>query len=256
VQDIINTILAYDGVRIFSILMYAIFAAGLWRLGTLHHASVVKRDKEVKQYPTGYFTLLAVQLIPLLMTGVVISDFYVIGTRLMTLIVVFAVYVITTSEDGTFTARKHAGWAFLLIFAGMLGAFEWSINETLRTFVHDFEKVISYGSIAMMIVFVFVGQRAVAKELFAHFVSGNYSVKRLSLQIVRFLGFSSQAVAYWLVPSKAQPLFGLDPIFLQGVIGTLGVAFVLASAFVGFVRGSGARYNVRTSIAMNRVTIV
>jgi hypothetical protein len=257
VQDLIHTILAYDGFRAFSILMYAIFAAGLWRLGTLHHAAVVRGDKEVKQYPKGYFTLLAIQVIPLLMTGVVISDFYVIGTRLVTLLVVVAMYIITTSEDGTFTARRHIGWAFMLILAGMLGALLWSENEAVRSFVRDWEKTISWGSIAVMVLFVFFGQRAVARELFEHFVHGNYTLKRLSLQFVRLLGFLSQTVAYGLVPSKAQPLFGIiDPIFLQGLLGTLGVCFVLFCALAGYARGSGARRQRKTLFARHATTTV
>jgi len=244
VHDIITVILAYDGFRWASALMYAVFATGLLWLGFVHHQAKVRGDKEVKQYPRGYFTFLSIQLIPLLVTGFVIGDAFVIGTRLWTLVAVAIVYMMTSSEDGTFVSARHLAWSFVMIALAMLVPMLWSESETAHALLRDFQPYIAWGSVAVMILFVWKGQLSVARELFSHFVGGNYSVKRLNLQFVRLAGFALQSLAYWYAPSKATPIFGFDPIFVQGAIGTLGVAFVLASALVGFVGGSRRRrYN-------------
>jgi hypothetical protein len=121
----------------------------------------------------------------------------------------------------------------------------WFESETLRTFVGDWEKWIAWSSVAAMLLFVIKGQREVARTLFLHYLHGNYSIKRFSLQIVRFFGFSLQALHYWLVPTAAKPLLGFDPIFLQGALGTVGVTMVLIGSMFGFIGGAKARQKKR-----------
>jgi hypothetical protein len=244
-----NSLANLDLLRWSSALCYAIFATGLLWLGFLHHRARVMGEKEVKQYPKGYFTFLSIQLIPLLVTGFVIGDVFVISTRLATLAVVAVVYAITTSEDGTFVTRRHIFWSFVMIAVAILLPLLWSDSEVVRGFVAVFEKWIAWGSVAVMLLFVWKGQMSVAQELFQHFVGGNYSVKRLRLQFVRFFGFFFQTIAYALVPSKAAPIFGLDPIMLQGAIGTMGVALVLLFALVGFIAGGSARREYKRQLA-------
>ena len=66
-------------------------------------------------------------------------------------------------------------------------------------------------------------------------MSGHYSIKRFSLQIVRFFAFSLQATRYGLV-------FGWrDAIFLQGLIGAVGVLGVIVASVFGLIKGTAAR---------------
>src|SRR5258708_38189487 len=82
-----------------SALMCVIFAVGLFALGAKYHAAVVKNQIGPKQFPRGYFTMLAIQLVPLTITGFVLHDAYIIGTRVGTLIVVVLVYGMVSSKD-------------------------------------------------------------------------------------------------------------------------------------------------------------
>jgi hypothetical protein len=231
-----------DAFREVSALMYVIFAVGLFVLGAEYHAAMIRKDRTIGQFPEGYFTMLAVQLLPLTVTGFVLRDPYIIGTRIGTLLVVLIVYAMVTSANGTFNTLRYRLWMTFWLGAAILGPMVWFESETVRTFVHDWEKWIAWSSVALMLLFVVKGQREVAKTLFLHYLRGNYSIKRFSLQVVRFFGFALQAVHYWLVPTEAKPLFGFDPIFLQGALGTVGVAMVLIGSMFGFIWGTKARH--------------
>lgn len=233
-------ILYVNGFQLLSGIMYALYAVGLVRLGYAHHEAM-QRGEEVKQYPTGYFTFLTIQLIPLLVTGLVIGDNYVIITRVAALGAVLFAYSLSQSEKGTFLSRRNLFWMRVAASITVSLVIIWGTSPGFRDFVRDFQPLVVWGSVVVMIVFVFTGQRAVAHELFEHFINGNYSVKRLRLQFVRFFGFAFQSLAYWYVPSKAAPVLGIDPILLQGLIGTAGVIFVLVSALVGYLLGGKER---------------
>lgn len=223
--------------------MYIIFAVGLFALGAKHQASVVRHEPDVDLFPSGYFVMLAVQLIPLALTGLVIHDSYVIGTRIGTLAVVLMTYALTLSVDGTFTSWKFKLWLTFWLSVAIIGPMLWMGNEGLRNFVQVWEKSLSGSAIVAMIAFVIRGQLEVAKSLFRHYLQGNYTVKRLSLQGVRFAGFTLQAVHYACIPSGAPRFLWMDPIFMQGAIGAMGVTMVLGSAFWGWIRGRDARHN-------------
>jgi hypothetical protein len=237
-----------DAFRRLSAVMYVIFAVGLFALGAEYHAAMIRKDRNIGQFPEGYFTMLAVQLLPLTITGFVLRDPYIIGTRIGTLLVVLIVYAMVTSVNGTFNTLRYRLWTGFWLSVAILGPMVWFESGPLRTFVHDWEKWLSWSTVVVMILFVVKGQRAVAKTLFLHYVHGNYSIKRFSLQVVRFFGFTLQAIHYWVVPTQATPFLGLDPIFLQGALGTLGVTMVLFGSMFGFIWGAKARQKKREAM--------
>jgi len=224
-----------------SALTYVVFAVGLFALGARHHAAVVRGEQGPAQFPEGYFTLLALQLVPLTVTGFVLRDGYIIATRVGTLFVVVIVYGMVSSRDGTFTAFRYKAGMMVLLSAAILGTMVWLASRTVRGLVHDYEKWIAWVSVAGMLLYVVRGQWVVAKALFWHFLRGNYTIKRFSLQTVRFVGFVTQAVHYGFVPTAAVPLFGYDPIFLQAMMGAAGVACIILGSLIGYVWGSVAR---------------
>jgi hypothetical protein len=241
IHDWLELGLRYNLFLMASALMYVIFAAGLFALGAQYHAATVRREVGPLQFPEGYFTMLAAQLVPLTITGFVLLDGYIIATRIGTLFVVVIVHGMVSSKDGTFLAWRYRAGMTVWLSVAILGTMVWGASSTVRGLVHDYEKWIAWTSVVFMIVFVVRGQWVIAKALFRHFIQGNYTIKRFSLQVVRFFGFAFQAVHYWLVPTAAAPLFGYDPIFLQGLLGTLGVTGVLVGSIIGLIWGAEAR---------------
>jgi hypothetical protein len=237
--------LANNAYRKISALMYVIFAVGLFTLGAQYHAAKLRKEPGPGQFARGYFTMLTIQLVPLTITGFVLQDEYIIGTRLGTLAVVIAVYGMISSRDGTFAAWRYRVWMTFWLSAAILGPMVWIESIRMRSFVHDYEKWIAWLSVIAMMAFVVRGQWVVVRLLFRHFMQGNYTVKRFSLQVVRFFGFSFQAVHYWLAPSAAAPFFGYDPIFLQGFTGAIGAACVIIGSLVGLAWGTEARRHKR-----------
>jgi hypothetical protein len=227
--------LYFNGFLLASAFLYLIYDLGLWEITLRRHGAVVRREAEVGQFPDGYFTMLAVQLLPLTITGFVRHDAFVIGTRVATLGTVLIVYAISASKSGTFDTVWYRIWILFWLSVVVMGPMVYVESLRLQHFVEEYEKWIAYSSVAAMILFVVYGQRVAASTLFNHFVSGNYSIKRFSLQIARFLGFVFQAIHYGFV-------FGLyDPIFLQGLIGALGVFGVILWSVFGMIRGTAAR---------------
>jgi hypothetical protein len=245
IQDWIAWGLYYDAFRKVSALMYVIFAVGLFALGAQYHAAMIRREPGPGHFPEGYFTMLTIQLVPLTITGFVLQDPYIIGTRLGTLAVVIVVYGMITCRDGTFEAWRYRVWMTFWLSVAILGPMVWIESPHLRAFVHDYEKWIAWLSVVAMLAFVVRGQWAIMKALFHHFVQGNYTIKRFSLQVVRFLGFALQAVHYWFVPTAAAPFFGYDPIFLQGFTGAIGAASVILGSLLGLIWGTAARRDKR-----------
>jgi hypothetical protein len=237
--------LANNAFRKISALMYVVFAVGLFTLGAQYHAAMIRKEPGPGQFAHGYFTMLTVQLVPLTITGFVLQDEYIIGTRLGTLAVVIAVYGMISSRDGTFEAWRYRVWMTFWLSTAILGPMVWIESIRMRSFVHDYEKWIAWLSVVAMFAFVARGQWVIVKLLFRHFMQGNYTVKRFSLQVVRFLGFGFQAVHYWLAPSAAAPFFGYDPIFLQGFTGAIGAACVILGSLAGLVGGTEARRHKR-----------
>jgi hypothetical protein len=245
IQHWIEWGLANNAFRKISALMYVIFAVGLFTLGTQYHAAVIRKEPGPGQFPDGYFTMLTIQLVPLTITGFVLQDEYIIGTRLGTLAVVIVVYGMISSQDGTFHSWRYRVWMTFWLSVAILGPMVWLESLRLRTFVHDYEKWIAWLSVVAMMAFVVRGQWVIVKALFRHFVQGNYTIKRFSLQVVRFLGFAFQAIHYWLAPTSAVPFLGYDPIFLQGFTGAIGTAGVIIGSLLGLIWGTGARRRKR-----------
>jgi hypothetical protein len=242
--------LANNAFRKVSALMYVIFAVGLFTLGAQYHAAMIRKEPGPGQFAHGYFTMLTVQLVPLTITGFVLQDEYIIGTRLGTLAVVIVVYGMISSRDGTFAAWRYRLWMTFWLSAAILGPMLWIESLRVRVFVHDYEKWIAWLSVLAMIAFVVRGQWEIVKLLFRHFMQGNYTVKRFTLQVVRFLGFAFQAAHYGLAPSAAAPFFGYDPIFLQGFTGAVGAAGVILGSLLGLVWGTRARRHRRRDARM------
>jgi hypothetical protein len=237
--------LANDAFRKISALMYVIFAVGLFALGASYHAAVIRKEPGPGQFADGYFTMLTIQLVPLTITGFVLQDAYIIGTRLGTLAVVIIVYGMITSRDGTFDAWRYRAWITFWLSAAILGPMLWIESARLRAFVHDYEQWIAWLSVITMIAFVVRGQWVILVALFRHYMQGHYTVRRLSLQLVRFLGFAFQALHYWRAPTTAAKFLGLDPIFLQGFTGALGAAGVIVGSILGVIWGTEARRHKR-----------
>jgi hypothetical protein len=237
--------LDYNAFRKISALMYVIFAVGLFTLGAQYHAATIRKQPGPGQFAQGYFTMLTIQLVPLTITGFVLQDEYIIGTRLGTLAVVIVVYGMISSRDGTFDVWRYRLWMTFWLAVAILGPMVWLESLRMRAFVHDYEKWIAWLSVIAMIAFVVRGQWVIVQALFRHFVQGNYTIKRFSLQVVRFLGFAFQAIHYWLAPTAAAAFLGYDPIFLQGFIGAIGVICVLIGSLLGLIWGTGARRRKR-----------
>ena len=237
--------LAHDAFRKISALMYVIFAVGLFALGAQYHAAVIRKEPGPGQFAHGYFTMLTVQLVPLTITGFVLQDAYIIGTRLGTLAIAIVVYGLISSPDGAFDTRRYRLWMTFWLSAAILGPMLWIESARLRTFVHDNQQWIAWLSVITMIAFVVRGQWVILAALFRHYMQGHYTVRRLSLQVVRFLGFAFQALHYWLAPTSAEKFFGLDPIFLQGFTGALGAGSVILGSVLGVIWGTEARRHKR-----------
>ncbi len=235
IENAFQWILYFNGFLLMSALMYIIYDVGLWEIGLRRHAAIVRKDAEVGQFPPGYFTMLAIQLLPLTVTGFVRHDTFVIATRVATLVTVLMVHGISASRNGTFDSWWYRLWILFWLSVAVMGPMVYVESIHLQEFVATNETIISYSSVAIMVLFVIYGQRVAANTLFKHFVSGNYSLKRLSLQVVRFFGFLFQATHYGFV-------FGWkDPIFQQGFIGVVGVFGVLLYALFGIIKGTAAR---------------
>ena len=246
-----------DAFRLGSALMYVIFAVGLWSLGARYQAAVVHGETPPKQFPQGYFTMLAVQLIPITITGFVLKDVYIIATRTGTLGIVLTVYGMVSSTDGTYDTWWYRLRMTFWLSVAIMGPMIWISSVRLQVFVHNWEQLVAYSSVAVMIAFVVWGQGVAAKELFLHYVHGHYTVKRFRLQVARFFGFALQAAHYGLAPlSEDKPFAWSDPIFLQGALGTVGAFSVLAWSIVGMIKGTPARRERRRAIWAARSTLV
>src|SRR5258708_39863374 len=113
--------LANNAFRKTSALMYVIFAVGLFGLGAQYHAAMIRKEPGPGQFAHGYFTMLTIQLVPLAITGFVLQDEYIIGTRLGTLAVVIVVYGMISSRDGTLHARRYRLWMAFWLSVAILG---------------------------------------------------------------------------------------------------------------------------------------
>jgi hypothetical protein len=224
-----------------SALLCVIFAVGLFALGAQHHAAAVRREVGPKQYPRGYFTLLAIQLVPMMITGFVLHDPFIIGTRVGTLTIVLLVYGMVTSKDATFVSWRYRIWITFWLSVAIVGPMVWTESVLVRNFVATYQNWISWVAVVAMLAYVVQGQLFIAKELFKRFIEGNYSVKRFSLQVVRLFAFMFQSIHYWHFPTVAPKFLSLDPVFLQGFMGTCGAVITVISSIVGFVHGAEAR---------------
>ena len=169
VRQWIEWALVYDAFRKVSALMYVIFAVGLFALGARYHAAMIKKEPGPGQFAEGYFTMLTIQLVPLTITGFVLQDPYIIGTRLSTLAVVIVVYGMISSRDGTLEAWRYRLWMTFWLSVAILGPMVWLESLRLRTFVHDYQNWIAWLSVVAMIAFVVRGQWVIVKALFRHF---------------------------------------------------------------------------------------
>lgn len=227
--------LTHNVFLLVSAFCYVIFCSMLFNLGVKSHRVAACGGNPIGQFPQAYFVMLAIQLIPLAVTGLVIGDLYVIATRVPTLFLVLVVYGLNMSSrsQGLFDTRYYRAWSFFWFCVVIMGTMLWVELPGMRAFVRDWETLLVYGTIAIMLIYVAGGQWSAAKQLFLHHLSGQYSLRRFSSQFVRLIGFGTQAYHYWNLPSSAPTTFGLDPIFLQGFIGFLGTIMVITMALWG-----------------------
>src|SRR5579872_4742230 len=125
IENAFQWILYFNGFLLMSALMYIIYDVGLWEIGLRRHAAIVRKDAEVGQFPPGYFTMLAIQLLPLAITGLVLHDPYIIGTRFGTLIIVLIVYGMIATADGTFNTKWYRFWMMSWLCVAILGPMVW-----------------------------------------------------------------------------------------------------------------------------------
>jgi hypothetical protein len=147
-------LLYFNGFLIASAFLYLVYDLGLWEIGLRRHGAVVRKELQVGQFPDAYFTMLAVQLLPLTITGFVRHDAFVIGTRVATLATVLLVYGISSSKTGAFDTLWYRLWILFWLSVVVIGPMVYVESGTLQQFVADYEKWIAYASVAMMILFV------------------------------------------------------------------------------------------------------
>jgi hypothetical protein len=102
-----------------SAFMYLLYDIGLWNLGLRRHGAIVRKEAPVGQFPGGYFTMLAVQLLPLTVTGFARHDAFVIATRVVTLVTVLIVYGLSASQiPESVPTRSQANSGLLKALSG------------------------------------------------------------------------------------------------------------------------------------------
>lgn len=227
----VSWIIEHDLYRIAAEILYVVFCWGLLDMAVKHHAAKVRGVEGPKQYPPGYFIALIAQLLPLIITGFVRGDVFLIGTRVGTFFMVLLAYALVHSKNGTFDSPRQKFWIMFWFAVTIIGPTVWMKEESVRTFVEVWQTWIAWSTIVLMFGLLVFGQHVTAKELFKHFMDGNYTFKRFSLQIDRFAIFGLQAIHYFVV-------FGWqDPVFWQGVMGALGALWVIIWAMIGMFFG-------------------
>lgn len=239
----------------FSELMCALVCWEMLKLGMDHQTSKCRIAQgadgahEVGQFAPGYFTFLTVQTFPLLLTGLVIGDVFITLTRSAMLGIALVTYALTLSTDGALDNKRMRWWARFWIIVLMLGTMLWVQSQPVKQMVHEWEKWIAAASVITMLAFFIFGQLRVGWQLWRHFLRGHTTNKRLNIQFKRLLYFAPQAIYYWHAPSAADsislPFLGFlgtfDPIFFNGVTGTVGVMVVLLLALAGKLIGNKAQ---------------
>ncbi len=228
--------------------MCAMFVYGLLRLGYQDQSTKVRSAgrRKVGQFAPGYFTFLTIQTVPMLLTGFVINDDYIMLTRGMMLVATVMVYGMTRSQDGALDTPSNRFWTVFWLVALVVSAMAWIRYAEVRILVREWERWIAAASVITMLLLL-IGQREVASQLYNHYLRGNRTNRRLTLQLERLLYFVPQVIHYWLLPSTAAPIripfthWQFDPILANGVIGTAGVTFVLVCALVGRIAGRSNR---------------
>src|SRR5258708_27804420 len=85
----------------FSIAMYVLYAVLLFRLADRYEQAVARGEPPVGLFPDGYFTSFAMQLVPQTITGFVIDDWFLMLSRLLTLVAVLVGYGRLAPARGT-----------------------------------------------------------------------------------------------------------------------------------------------------------
>jgi hypothetical protein len=246
IQPWAEWMIGLDLFRRTAVVMCVLYCMSVWLVAIKYHASIHKPSEKVKKFRHGYFTLLTIQIIPLMVTGFALNDEFIILTRGMTLITIVICYGLVSSADGTFNTRWYKIWIFFWMTVIVLGAMSWVHDGFARKFVEEYEKEISWAIVITMIVFTVKGQWSLAVDLFNHFKDGENTSKRLVSQIPRFLMLLLPIPHYWFAPSGAPLVMGQDPIFLAHISGASGTFVVLVSSMIGIAIGSAyGRFEAR-----------
>ncbi len=245
VEPYVQWALRHNILLFFAEFMCALVVWGIIKLGFQHQsakcriAQSVPGAHEVGQFDTGYFTFLIIQTLPLLMTGLVIGDVFIIITRSGMLVAALTAYAMTLSVGGALDTKRIRSWGAFWVAVIMIGTMVWTQYPEVRSIVREWEKFISTISVVAMLLFLVKGQWSVAKQLLAHYFRGNTTNKRLTLQYMRLLYFVPQVIHYTLMPSQAEAFiiyvlgWRFDPILFNVWSGAVGVVVVIVLAMVG-----------------------
>lgn len=212
------------------------YCLGVWLLAAERHGRVVRGTAVHGDYfREGYFATLAIQIIPLLVTGFAVGDEFVIWTRSILLMTVVGSHALATSADGTLTARRYRVGILLWTTALILGPMSWVHDGVVRRAVQDHQTLVSWTVVATVVLFTVRGQWLLALDMFRHFASGDRELRRLGVQVPRLLMFALPAPHYWIAPSGAAPVLGMDPVLVACLTGGTGTLVVIVLSMLGEV---------------------
>jgi hypothetical protein len=224
-----------DAFRRVAGMMCALYCLSVFSLGARYHD--FDKDPAIKHLPRKQLGLLVIQLIPLIVTGLVYGDVFIVVTRIAILAIVVIDFVLARSRDGKLNTWGCEIIAFVAIASCILMPMSWVHDGPVREFVTHNQKLISWSIVLTMFVYMAQGQWALAKDLFKHYLAGETTMRRLRSQVPRFLMLAFQAPHYWFAPSGAALVLGMDPIFIMSVIGAIGALVVIVASILGMFIG-------------------
>ena len=226
---------------VLAAVMYALYCAGIWKIGLDSHTVKATQHGRPEVYPKEYFWMLAIQLVPLTITGAARQDVFIFATRGITLLCVLIVYQMVANESGVFEWKAYRGRICFILSVLFLAPMLWVEYPPLRAAVTAYPTALGWLSVGIMGLFVIYGQGVTLLTIWNRSWSGHYQVRGFGLQIVRFAGFALQAVHYGLA-------FGVtDPIFVQSTLGALGAASIICAYLFGLAMRALARLTIGAS---------
>ncbi len=223
--------------------LYAVYCAAILKMGLRNHFAKASGLQVPDTYPPGYFSWLGIQLVPLWITGLALSDSFVVGSRGITLICVVIVYAAINNERGTFPWERYRMPLIVMLATLIVGITAWGEYPWLRGAVQTYKIVtlwnlplstfLGWISVAVMAAFFLGGQLPTAKVVRER-LEYNYNLKGFGIQWVRLTSFLLQSYYYLYAEGGGW----MHPVFLNGAIGTAGALWIIRSYLWGMVFGS------------------